>query len=121
MTAVAERPKPFVFPEYCKGCGRCIGACPKDCIALGTEINPKTGLIPVILDLTLCNGCGLCISACPEPYGLRAQVGEEAAFELQDPSKLFGARETSAPKAATIPDETIPLPAMEPLVSMSMR
>ena len=117
MTAVAERPKPFVFPEYCKGCGRCIGACPKDCIALGTEINPKTGLIPVILDLSLCNGCGLCISACPEPYGLRAQVGEEAAFELQDPSKLFGARETSAPKAATIPDETIPLPAMEPLVT----
>jgi pyruvate/2-oxoacid:ferredoxin oxidoreductase alpha subunit/NAD-dependent dihydropyrimidine dehydrogenase PreA subunit len=117
MTAVAERPKPFVFPEYCKGCGRCIGACPKDCIHLGTEINPQTGLIPVILDLSLCNGCGLCISACPEPYGLRAQVGEEAAFELQDPSKLFGARESTAPKAATIPDEIVPLPAMEPLVT----
>jgi len=117
MTAVAERPKPFVFPEYCKGCGRCIGACPKDCITLGTEINPKTGLIPVILDLSLCNGCGLCISACPEPYGLRPQVGEEAAFELQDPSKLFGDRQTTAPGAETIPDVTIPLPAMEPLVT----
>jgi len=115
MTAVAERPKPFVFPEYCKGCGRCIGACPKDCIALGTEINPKTGLIPVVLDLSLCNGCGLCISACPEPYGLRPQVGEEAAFELQDPSKLFGDRLTTAPGAETIPDVT--LPAMEPLVT----
>jgi pyruvate/2-oxoacid:ferredoxin oxidoreductase alpha subunit/ferredoxin len=116
MTAVAERPKPFVFPEYCKGCGRCIGACPKDCITLGTEINPQTGLIPIVIDLTLCNGCGLCISACPEPYGLRPQ-GEEAAFELQDPSKLFGARETSARRAAPIPDETIALPAMEPLVT----
>lgn len=117
MTAVAERPKPFVFPEYCKGCGRCISACPKHCIAMGTEINPQTGLIPVILDLSTCNGCGLCISACPEPYGLRPQVGEEAAFELQDPSKLFGARETAAPKAETIPDQTIPLPAFEPLVT----
>jgi pyruvate/2-oxoacid:ferredoxin oxidoreductase alpha subunit/NAD-dependent dihydropyrimidine dehydrogenase PreA subunit len=117
MTAVAERPKPFVFPEYCKGCGRCIGSCPKDCISAGTEINPKTGLIPVILDLSLCNGCGLCISACPEPYGLRPQVGEEAAFELQDPAKLFGARAASAPKAASIPDEIIALPAMEPLVT----
>jgi pyruvate/2-oxoacid:ferredoxin oxidoreductase alpha subunit/NAD-dependent dihydropyrimidine dehydrogenase PreA subunit len=117
MTAVAERPKPFVFPEYCKGCGRCIGACPKDCITPGTEINPRTGLTPVIVDLGLCNGCGLCISACPEPYGLRAQIGEEAAFELQDPSKLFGDRETNAPKAATIPDVTIPLPAMQPLVT----
>ncbi|MEK7667330.1 MAG: 3-methyl-2-oxobutanoate dehydrogenase subunit VorB [Gemmatimonadota bacterium] len=117
MTAVAERPKPFVFPEYCKGCGRCISACPKHCIAMGTEINPQTGLIPVVLDLSTCNGCGLCISACPEPYGLRPQVGEEAAFELQDPSKLFGARETAAPKAETIPDQTIPLPAFEPLVT----
>src|SRR5437773_1573595 len=65
-----ERPKPFLFPEYCKGCGRCIDSCPKHCITLGSEINPATGLIPVILDLEACNGCGLCITACPEPYGL---------------------------------------------------
>ena len=45
MTTVAERPKPFLVPEYCKGCGRCIRSCPKDCIALGTEINPETGLV----------------------------------------------------------------------------
>ena len=56
----AERPMPFVWPEYCKGCGRCIEACPKHCISLGTEINPLTGLIPISLDLEACNGCGLC-------------------------------------------------------------
>ena len=116
MTAVAERPKPFVFPEYCKGCGRCIGACPKDCITLGTEINPQTGLTPVVLDLTACNGCGLCIGACPEPFGLRPQ-GEEADFELLDPAKLLGPRPYDVPVPEIIPDTVVELPAMEPLVT----
>jgi pyruvate/2-oxoacid:ferredoxin oxidoreductase alpha subunit/NAD-dependent dihydropyrimidine dehydrogenase PreA subunit len=116
MTAVAERPKPFFFSEYCKGCGRCIGACPKDCITLGTEINPQTGLTPVVLDLTNCNGCGLCISACPEPFGLRPQ-GEEADFELLDPAKLLGPRPFDVPVPEVVPDTVVELPAMEPLVT----
>jgi pyruvate/2-oxoacid:ferredoxin oxidoreductase alpha subunit/NAD-dependent dihydropyrimidine dehydrogenase PreA subunit len=111
-----DRPKPFVFPEYCKGCGRCVSACPKHCITQGTEINPATGLIPIRLDLEECNGCGLCITACPEPYGLQPQVGEQAAFELQDPSKLFGDRAHAAPVPQTIADKRVPLPAVEPLV-----
>jgi len=115
MTKLDERPKPFMFPEYCKGCGRCIGSCPKDCITMGTEINPLTGLVPVVIDLTRCNGCGLCISACPEPYGLRPQ-GEEAAFELVDPAKLLGPRPFDAPVPEPRPDATIPLPEREPLV-----
>ena len=106
MTAVAERPKPFVFPEYCKGCGRCIAACPKHCITLGTEINPQTGLVPVTIDLTLCNGCGLCISACPEPFGLRPQ-GEEAAFELVDPAQLLGPRPFDVPAPEPRPNTTV--------------
>jgi 2-oxoglutarate ferredoxin oxidoreductase subunit alpha/2-oxoisovalerate ferredoxin oxidoreductase alpha subunit len=44
---------------------------------MGTEINPVTGLVPIVLDLTLCNGCDLCMNACPEPYGLRPE-GEAA-------------------------------------------
>ncbi len=116
MTHVEERPKPFLFPEYCKGCGRCIEACPKHCIQLGSEIDARTGLVPVILNLDLCNGCGLCLSACPEPYGLQPSAGEGAAFELEDPSKLFGARTTTAPAATAVPDVEIGLPACEPLV-----
>ena len=46
MTSLAERPKPFVVPEYCKGCGRCIGSCVKGCIASGTEINPGRAWSP---------------------------------------------------------------------------
>jgi pyruvate/2-oxoacid:ferredoxin oxidoreductase alpha subunit/ferredoxin len=112
-THITERPKPFVFPEYCKGCGRCIESCPKHCISLGTEINSATGLIPITLDLEACNGCGLCITACPEPYGLMPEPQE---FELLDPAKLFGDRPTEAPVPVDIPDTLEILPACEPLV-----
>lgn len=113
VQAHTERPKPFLFPEYCKGCGRCIESCPKHCISLGTEINAATGLIPVILDLEVCNGCGLCITACPEPYGL---MPEPDNAELLDPAVLFGERHTTAPIPREIPDEILPLPPVEPLV-----
>ncbi len=115
MTRVAERPKPFLFPEYCKGCGRCIASCIKHCITAGTEIDPHTGLIPVVVDLEQCNGCGLCISACPEPFGLRPQ-GEEAAFELVDPAKLLGPRPFDAPAPEPRPDTMVPLPERQPLI-----
>lgn len=107
MTTVAslppkkERPKPFLLDEYCKGCGRCIDACNRDCITPGTQINALTGLVPVLLDLEKCNGCALCIDACPEPYGLRAMVEE---------------RHASAEPARDIPDVFLPLPKVEPLV-----
>ncbi len=110
----AAKPKPFLLPEYCKGCGRCISACPKDCITAGTEINAATGLVPVLLDLELCNGCALCFDACPEPFGLRPQ--ESTDFVLQDPAAMFGPRETGAPVPADIPDEILPLAPVEPLV-----
>jgi NAD-dependent dihydropyrimidine dehydrogenase PreA subunit len=64
-----KRPEPFLFPQFCKACGRCIEACPKECIEMGTEIDPATGLTPVVVDLDQCNACGLCMVACPEPYG----------------------------------------------------
>ncbi|MFN7941408.1 MAG: 3-methyl-2-oxobutanoate dehydrogenase subunit VorB [Thermoanaerobaculia bacterium] len=113
-TAAAERPKPFLFPEYCKGCGRCIGACPKDCIAFGDEVDPRTGLIPVEVDLEACNGCGLCVTACPEPYGLHL-LPHLPPGETIDPAQLFGARPTTAPEPRDIPDEFLPLPARQPL------
>ncbi|MGB5402260.1 MAG: 4Fe-4S binding protein, partial [Thermoanaerobaculia bacterium] len=109
------RPKPFVMPHFCKACGRCIDACPKDCISLGTEIESSTGFTPVVLDLEACNGCGLCFSACPEPFGL-APVTNEFETELFDPEKTFGPRQSTAIEPVAIPDERIPLPDLEPLV-----
>ncbi len=115
MPMPPERPLPVLIPEYCKGCGRCIESCARHCIEMGTEINPETGLIPVLLHLENCSACGLCMDACPEPYGLAANPGAE--FELQDPATLFGPRPAPPQPAAAIPDERLSLPATRPLVT----
>jgi pyruvate/2-oxoacid:ferredoxin oxidoreductase alpha subunit/NAD-dependent dihydropyrimidine dehydrogenase PreA subunit len=115
MSTTAEKPKPFLLPQYCKGCGRCIESCARHCIEMGTEIDPRTGLMPVVLHLENCSACGLCFDACPEPYGLAPEPGE--TYELQDPAKLFGRKPVPAVKAAPIPDERLPLPATRPLVT----
>jgi len=117
--SIPSRPPPYLEAEYCKGCLRCVTACPRECIAAGDTINPVTGLVPVVLHLENCNGCGLCIQACPEPYGLRpsnAHVGRPTDFDLQDPAKLFGPKEGSRPEVLDQPDETIALPGCEPMV-----
>jgi pyruvate/2-oxoacid:ferredoxin oxidoreductase alpha subunit/NAD-dependent dihydropyrimidine dehydrogenase PreA subunit len=115
MPTTAEKPKPFLLPQYCKGCGRCIEACAKHCIEMGTEINPQTGLVPVVIHLENCSACGLCFSACPEPYGLAPQP--QGDFELQDPAALFGPRPTLAETPVSVPDEVVPLPETVPLVT----
>ena len=109
------RAKPFLFPDYCKACGRCIEACPKECILAGTEIDPATGLTPVALDLEACNACGLCLVACPEPYGLMPQP-HDFTGEAVDPATVFGPRASTAPEPYAIPDQRVPLPALEPMV-----
>lgn len=115
-TARAERPKPFLFPRFCKSCGRCIEACPKACITLSDEIDPLTGLHPVELDLEQCNACGLCFEACPEPWGLLAAPEPGYDGEGVDPEEYFGPRTTTAPEPVAIPDRRLPLPALEPMV-----
>ena len=115
MTTIHDRPLPSLMPEYCKGCGRCIAACLKDCISVGTEIHPVTGLVPVVLDLTACNRCGLCFDACPEPFGLQP-AGDQASCALMDPALLGGVRPFDAPTPEPMPDATLDLPARAPLV-----
>jgi len=114
MPTTVERPKPFLLPEYCKGCGRCIEACARDCITAGTEINPETGLVPVVMHLENCSGCGLCFSACPEPYGLAPQPSSDR--ELEDPAALFGPRSVPPEKPIGVPDERLALPSRSTLV-----
>jgi pyruvate/2-oxoacid:ferredoxin oxidoreductase alpha subunit/NAD-dependent dihydropyrimidine dehydrogenase PreA subunit len=115
MPTTAERPKPFLLEQYCKGCGRCIEACAKHCIEMGTEINPQTGLIPVVLHLENCSACGLCMTACPEPYGLAPEPGSD--FEIQDPAALFGPRPPAPEPPVPIPDQRLPLPPTRSLVT----
>jgi len=83
---------------------------------MSTEIDPVTGLTPVLIDLERCNGCGLCLEACPEPYGLLPLPSPDFNAEHTDPETYFGPRTTTAPQPVAIPDERLPLPVQEPLV-----
>jgi pyruvate/2-oxoacid:ferredoxin oxidoreductase alpha subunit/NAD-dependent dihydropyrimidine dehydrogenase PreA subunit len=114
MPTTVERPKPFLLPQYCKGCGRCIEACALHCIEAGTEIHPETGLVPVVVHLESCSACGLCLTACPEPYGLAPEPS--ADFELLDPAALFGPRPAPPETPEPIPDEQLALPPTRTLV-----
>jgi pyruvate/2-oxoacid:ferredoxin oxidoreductase alpha subunit/NAD-dependent dihydropyrimidine dehydrogenase PreA subunit len=115
---VKTRPKPFLFPHLCKACGRCIEACPKDCIELGTEIDPVTGFTPVTVNLDACNGCGLCITACPEPHGLMATPEQVEGIDMvvSDPFSFFEARQRARPVPDPVPSRQERLPRLEPLV-----
>ncbi len=112
---VPTRPLPLLEAQFCKGCGRCIGACPKHCIAYDDQVDPRTGLVPVVLDLEECNGCGLCLAACPEPYGLRTHLQPMPAM----PDAGLENAPAILPEPDWVPeieDEYRPLPPREPLV-----
>ncbi len=60
---------PQINKDECKGCGRCIDACPKDCLRLSEKMNIK-GYVPAIYVGEGCTGCGICFYNCPEPYAI---------------------------------------------------
>lgn len=96
------RPKPYLNAAYCKGCGRCIPACSKDCLVLDGEVLPESGLVPVTLSLENCNACGLCVLACPEPYALLLEAPQaESAGEVLPVDQ---------------PIVRVPLPQLEPML-----
>jgi pyruvate/2-oxoacid:ferredoxin oxidoreductase alpha subunit/NAD-dependent dihydropyrimidine dehydrogenase PreA subunit len=106
------RPKPVLRLDYCKGCGRCIGACARGCITPGTEIDSASGFIPATLHLDACNGCDLCVDACPEPYGL---VTAAMATALQS-TRERPAAPAVRPAAEQRPDVRLSLPQGRPMM-----
>lgn len=116
LNAKTERPKPFLFPQFCKACGRCIEACPSHCIDYGETIDPVTGLKPVVISYDVCNGCALCLEACPEPYGLMPMPAVDFDPGAVDPEKWFGAKATTSPKPKARPPKRQALPSLEPMV-----
>jgi len=53
--------------ELCKGCGLCVGACPKHILALSRSRLNKKGHSPVELQKPEeCIGCAFCATMCPD-------------------------------------------------------
>lgn len=109
-----SRPKPFLLPQYCKGCGRCVVACPKKCIDFTGEVNPETGYVPVAVDLEKCIACGTCFDACPEPFALHPD-NLRYFWETENEAEITVPRQ-ELPSAKPVADEIIPLPKTEPLM-----
>jgi NADPH-dependent glutamate synthase beta subunit-like oxidoreductase/NAD-dependent dihydropyrimidine dehydrogenase PreA subunit len=67
-----------VDPRICRGCGRCVEACPYHAITLHPN---EIGGWYAAVDQALCKGCGNCVSVCPSnaadsPYRNQAYLEE---------------------------------------------
>ena len=66
MEAVEKKVYPDISREECKGCERCVNACPKKVIRIENMLN-ATGYRYAVFAGEGCVGCGACFYACPEP------------------------------------------------------
>lgn len=53
--------------DRCKGCGLCVGVCPKKILSLDTDSLNKKGYHPAkITDRDACIACAMCATICPD-------------------------------------------------------
>jgi ferredoxin len=58
---------PAFDAELCKGCGRCVSACPVEAVSLVSAHDPGHARRKrSVLDESLCLGCGVCVRSCPQ-------------------------------------------------------
>ena len=60
-------PKLTFETDLCKGCGLCVSACPKGCLAIATEQINLKGYSPAVMkNPEDCIGCAFCATMCPD-------------------------------------------------------
>ena len=59
-------PQIAVTVERCKGCERCIDACPQGILKMSTRLNTRGYNYAALADPWRCIGCRLCAIACPD-------------------------------------------------------
>ncbi|GHV33486.1 2-oxoacid:acceptor oxidoreductase subunit delta [Clostridia bacterium] len=53
--------------ERCKGCGLCVGVCPKKILEMSkTSYNDKGFRVARCVDQSACIGCAFCGTMCPD-------------------------------------------------------
>jgi len=78
---------PDIDAELCKGCGKCVAACPVEATHLvSANIPAKPKLKAARLDEDLCLGCGVCVQACPEG-GISLKVRESRVITPVDSTR----------------------------------
>ncbi|MDD3119052.1 MAG: ferredoxin family protein [Victivallales bacterium] len=55
-----------IIPDECKGCNRCVVACPKQVLIM-TDLLNCNGVPYAQYTGDGCIGCGACFYSCPEP------------------------------------------------------
>lgn len=59
-------PEVQILQESCKSCQYCVRVCPKDVLAVGTEVNSKGYPYVVAAKPEACIGCAMCAQMCPD-------------------------------------------------------
>lgn len=57
--------KLVIKEEYCKSCGLCVRACPKNALSIGKTFNTNSYAY-VTVEEELCIACGACYTVCPD-------------------------------------------------------
>jgi len=68
----ARQARPTIDDEECKGCGRCVAACPRKALRLRKSIN-RRGILSAEYVGSGCTGCEICFYNCPEFYALKVE------------------------------------------------
>jgi 2-oxoisovalerate ferredoxin oxidoreductase delta subunit len=71
-----NKPYPLINIIECKGCGRCVIACPKEVLAMSGDLNAR-GYHYAVYAGDGCTGCTNCYYTCPEPLAIEIHIPEK--------------------------------------------